>query len=286
MKRIAALASTAFLSLTLAPATVAQERLGPLAGGRLVSLGSSFAAGSGFGPIQPNTPQRCGRSTENYATLLAETLRMALVDVSCGGATTAHVLGPWDELPPQIDAVTADTDLVTITIGGNDIGYVGYLIAESCKVRGAILMGAADAVCPVVPPPDEAAYVKLEADLRAIAAQVKTRAPNARLVFVQYLAMVPKAACADVPLTPQAAQTARTIASRLAQITARAARATGATLFDGDKIRSRHMPCGADEDWAAAWPESFKPGDTYPWHPTRAGHAAIARQLAIRLARK
>lgn len=286
MRRFAALASAAFLSAALAHPAMAQEKPGPLAGGRLVALGSSFAAGSGFGPTQPNTPQRCGRSAENYAMVLAETLRMALVDVSCGGATTAHVLGPWNELPPQIDALTADTDLVTITIGGNDIGYVGYLIAESCKTRGPIPMGAADAVCPVVTPPDAAAYTRLEADMQAIAAQVKARAPNARLVFVQYLAMVPKAACADVPLTPQAAQTARAIAARLAQITARVARANGATLFDGDRIAARHMPCGADEDWVAAWPANFKPGDTFPWHPTRAGHAAIARQLAIRLTRR
>lgn len=47
-----------------------------------------------------------------------------LVDVSCGGATTAHILGAWSELAPQIDAVTSDTKLVTVTIGGNDLNYV------------------------------------------------------------------------------------------------------------------------------------------------------------------
>jgi len=100
---------------------------------RYVAMGSSFAAGSGFGPIKPGTPQRCGRSTENYAAVLAAQLDLALIDVACGGSTTVHVLGPWNELPPQIDAVTAETALVTITIGGNDIGYVGYLLGQSCQ---------------------------------------------------------------------------------------------------------------------------------------------------------
>ena len=39
----------------------------------------------------------------------------------------AHVLAPWNELPAQIDAVTPDTRLVTITIGGNDLNYIGNL---------------------------------------------------------------------------------------------------------------------------------------------------------------
>jgi lysophospholipase L1-like esterase len=249
----------------------------------MVALGSSFAAGSGDAPIKPDTPKRCGRSWENYATLLAEQLRMVLVDATCGGATTAHVLGPWNELPPQVDAVTADTDLVTITAGGNDIGYVGYLIAESCKQRGPILLGGADAVCPVVQPPGEAAYTRLLRDLRAIATQVSAKAPGVKLVFVQYLPMVPRRACADVPLSSAAAKTAREIAQRLSDVTAQVARETGSVLHDAGDTATPHLPCGKEQAWVSAWPVNYKQGDTFPWHPTRAGHAAIARDLAARL---
>jgi lysophospholipase L1-like esterase len=280
-KRLLA-AATVACSLVLAPAALAQSKDGPLAGGRYVAMGSSFAAGSGFGPIKPGTPTRCGRSFENYPTLLAEALRMVLIDVTCGGATTANILGPWNELPPQIAAVNADTDLVTITIGGNDIGYVGYLIAESCKVRGPILLGGANAVCPEARAPDDAAYAKLEADLRAIAAEVRSRAPRARLVFVQYLAMVPKEPCVDVPLTREAAETARDIGRRLAEVTAKVARQADAIVFEADKLASKRLPCGSHEAWVAGWPADYKPGDTFPWHPTRAGHAVIAREVAAR----
>ncbi len=68
----------------------------------------------------------------SYSRLLAAQLRLRLTDASCGGATTAHVLAPWNELPAQIDAVTSDTRLVTITIGGNDLNYMGVLFAASC----------------------------------------------------------------------------------------------------------------------------------------------------------
>jgi lysophospholipase L1-like esterase len=270
----------ALLCAALATAGQAEDNPGPLAGGRYVAMGSSFAAGSGFGQIKYGSPQRCGRSFENYATLTAEALRMLLVDVSCGGATTAHVLGAWNELPPQIEAVTADTRLVTITIGGNDIGYVGYLIAESCKVRGPILLGAAGTVCPEVPAPGDAVYAKLENDLRAIANEVKRRAPNARLVFVQYLPMIPKRACADVPLSSGAARTAKAIGVRLFEVTAKVAKETGASSVGTVEVPGKRLPCGSDDRWVQGWPADYKTGETFPWHPTREGHAALAQELA------
>ena len=70
-----------------------------------------------------------------------------MVDVSCSGATTAHILKRWGGLPPQIDAVTPAARLVTVTIGGNDVGYVGGLMAASCDADAASLSAAAAAMC-------------------------------------------------------------------------------------------------------------------------------------------
>lgn len=284
MKRVAILAAgAAMFALTLGAPAWAQGEPGPFAGGRYVAMGSSFAAGSGFGPIKHGTPARCGRAFDNYATLVAEALHMLLVDVSCGGATTTHVLGPWKELPPQIEAVTPDTQLVTITVGGNDIGYVGYLISQSCKTRGPIMLGEAGTVCPEVAAPDDAAYAKLEADLRAIAGEVRGRAPKAKLLFVQYLPMVPMQACANVPLSPEAAETGRNIGKRLFEVTERVARETGAATIGTVNIARKRLPCGGATAWVQGWPADFKPGDTFPWHPTRAGHSALAGQIAAKL---
>lgn len=270
------------VSLAGCAAGPAPDAAHPPAKARYVALGSSFAAGSGFGPIKPDTPQRCGRSTENYAALLAAQMDLALTDVTCGGATTAHVLGPWNELPPQIDAVTADTKLVTVTIGGNDIGYVGYLIGQSCKQRGPMKIPGGTLPCLDTEAPGDAEYQRLEADLRALASAVKARAPQARFAFVQYFPMVPDTLCDAVPLSPTAAEAARAIGSNLARITAKVAQESGSIVIPVDTIDEAHMPCGVDP-WVTAYPADFKPGDAFPWHPTRAGHAAIAKALAERL---
>jgi hypothetical protein len=96
--------------------------------GRYVALGSSMAAGPGIRPRAPGAPFRSGRSARNYAHLVAEQLNLDLVDVTFSGAATAHVLAERQRgAPPQIRALDGSEELVTITIGGNDVGYVPLL---------------------------------------------------------------------------------------------------------------------------------------------------------------
>src|SRR6478736_963788 len=87
-----------------------------------VSLGSSLA--SGFGIANQSTS--CGRSDKSYGPLVAAKYGLQLVDVSCGAATIPNVLDtPQGTNPPQIDAVPANAKLITLGLGGNDIGYNG-----------------------------------------------------------------------------------------------------------------------------------------------------------------
>ncbi len=123
-------------------------------GAHYVAMGSSFAAGPGITASADQPPNRCTRSADNYAHQLARRRGLTLTDVSCGGATTAHLLGPWGELPPQLDALRPETRLVTVTIGGNDVGYIGGLIRASCLSRAGATVGA----CPQVPAPTEQAW--------------------------------------------------------------------------------------------------------------------------------
>src|ERR1700733_10139344 len=99
---------------------------------RYVALGSSMAAGPGIGPPAPGAPFGSGRSARNYAHLVAQRLNLDLVDVTFSGATTAHVLAERQRSArPQIEALNGSEELVTITIGGNDVGYVPLLMAAS-----------------------------------------------------------------------------------------------------------------------------------------------------------
>ena len=180
--------------------------------------------------------------------------------------------------------MTADTRLVTISIGGNDVNYVGNLFAASCEQRGSALVDGSPLPCEAAPPPAEADYQRLEANLRVIARDVKARAPQPRVVFVQYVTLVPHTLCEATPVSPAAARQAREVAARLSQATVSAAKAEGAMVLEADALSAHHTPCD-DEPWAIGFPDASDPADGLPWHPNRAGHAAIATALAERLGR-
>ena len=258
------------------------ESAGTPTGGRYVAMGSSFASGPGLGSPKPGTPARCMRTFANYPTLLAERLRLTLFDVSCSGATTEHVLGPWNELPAQINAVTPGTELVTVTIGGNDLNYVGGLLGASCGADGMMAIAGNSFACPSKTVPTEADYLKVEANLREIARQVHERAPKAKLVFVPYVTLVPDALCEATPISVEDAATARAIAERLAALTATVARETRSMLVPIDELSKGHTPCDA-EPWAAGFPRDYDGSQGAPWHPNFAGMRATADALAARL---
>lgn len=247
-------------------------------GARYVALGSSYAAGTGIGGIKPDTPQRCARSPLNYATLLASRLDLMLDDQTCGGATTANILGPWGELPAQIDAVNAQTRLVTVTIGGNDVGYVMNLFAASCRAEDGFTLEGVKRPCPSLRPPTASDYARLETGLRQIAQEVARRAPQARLIFVQYVSLVPSTPCAALSLSPEGAVVTREIGQKLAEVTARAAKAEGAEVLSVNVLSYGHTPCDA-QPWSVG-PQPLGAAANTPWHPNAAGHAAIAASLA------
>lgn len=275
--------SAALIAAALLASGCAHSASIPLpAGARYVNMGSSFAAGAGTGSAPEGSPARCYRSRANYAHLLAARLGLQLDDVSCGGATSAHLLNAWNELPAQIDAVTGDTALVTITVGGNDIAYAGNLIAASCA-QGEVIRVAGMAVpCPPAFPVSEEAYLTLERNLRQIAEQVRSRAPTARIVFIQYVTLVPQTQCPQTRFTEEEAVQLRAVGVRLAEITARAAAAGGAEVLRIDELSRSHTPCDA-EPWSLGLPADYVETMGAPWHPNRRGMDAIAEALEHQL---
>lgn len=250
-------------------------------GAAYVAMGSSYAAGAGIGPLQPGSPERCQRTTNNYPSLLAQHLTLKLTDVSCGGATTAHLLSAWNELPAQLDAVTGEARLVTVTIGGNDINYMGALFGGSC--RAGVVVSRADP-CPPPVHPDAGQYAQLESALTSIAKEVARRAPRATLVFVQYLTAVPEQPCAATAITPQDAANGREIGRRLAGITARVAATQGAMVLPADEMSRNHTACDT-EPWSHGLNVGYDSRQGAPWHPAPAGHAAVAAALGRLLQR-
>ena len=271
----------AFLPLAMSCASLpASPAISP--GAHYVAMGSSFAAGAGIGPNKPGTPERCNRATNNYASLLAARMGLMLDDQSCGGATTAHLLHAWEELPAQLSAVRADTRLVTITVGGNDLNYMGLLFTASCDPAVGMTRGGETSPCPASPPtPSDADYAALKENLVQIVHAIHAVAPAARVVFVQYVSLVPEQLCDATPIDEVTAQQARVLAHRLAEVTARAAQESGAEVLAADALSAAHTVCDPQPFARGFSPTASAPGA--PWHPTAQGHAAIADALTAML---
>ena len=267
----ARMASAAAALLALAGAAASAEPA------RYVAMGSSFAAGPGITRPADQTPDGCGRSADNYAHQLARRRGLNLVDVSCSGAVTASLLQPWKGHPAQIDALTTDTRLVTVTIGGNDVGYIAGLGAGACRFLAPKAADAgAPGKCPAASTAREDAYTELAAQMKRIAEAVRARAPSARLVFVDYPAVLPASgSCAMTPLSAADADASRTVARRVVEITRQAALESGATYVAASALSTGHDVCGS-----APWMNGFPvPAGVAAFHLNLAGMTAIADAL-------
>jgi len=266
------------LALTVAACSSSPEKASLEPGDTYVAMGSSYAAGPGITTYPEDPAGPCYRSADNYAHQLARRLGLKLIDASCSGATTAHILGPRDDIPPQLDALTPDTKLVTVTIGGNDIGYVARLGAASCEGLASVTGEAG--TCRTLPAePTQEDYAALKARMAEIAAEVRKRSPEARLVFVDYLTVLPPEGqlCAATPLSQEQAALVNDMAWRLAQLTADAAQETGADILKASGLSATHDACSEDA-WMTAYPLPDAPV-AVPYHPNLEGMTAVANGL-------
>jgi lysophospholipase L1-like esterase len=172
-----------------------------------VALGDSYTADVLSGPLPPTTkfvPIGCAQSSADYPHQLAQLLHVTQFhDSSCGSATTADMTQPQSvpfggTASPQLGAVNPSVDLVTIGIGGNDVGFVND--AESClnlvpiPIPGAPegLGGscAAQFTAGGVDQIDQA--IKATAPkIATVLQEIRQRAPDARILLVNYLDAVP-----------------------------------------------------------------------------------------------
>ncbi|ORJ61083.1 hydrolase [Mycobacterium simiae] len=238
-----------------------------------------MAAGPGIRPQAPDAPRWSGRSARNYPHLVAERMNFALVDVTFSGATTAHILAERQhDAPPQITALDGSEDLVTVTIGGNDVGYVPLLMAAALPRPARRLPVLGGRIAGLL---DRDARDRELADvfdsLCAIGNAVRHRAPGARVLFVDYLTMLPPAGIAAPPLSDADADIGRHVAGALEELTARAATATGCEVVAAAAASRDHHAWSA-EPWTTT-PAKFVvplPGRPAPLHPNAAGMRAVA----------
>lgn len=279
------------LTVALGAAAVAATAIGvtapsaSAAGEKYVALGDSMASGPLIPDITGNVG--CGRSTHNYAHELAATLGVAeLRDVTCSGAETKHmtesqslsVAGvPTGTAPPQFDALSADTDLVTLTIGGNDAGLVG--IAEDCvnldptatPCKDRYTQGGVDQVAQRV----DAAGPRIAAVLDGI----HQRSPHARVLVTGYGLYIKPHGCWPVqPVLPVDADYLQGNVDRLNNVIATQAAAHGAEYVDVRTPSAGHDAC---QSASTKWVEGYVPvNPAAPLHPNQRGEENYARIIA------
>ncbi|QII07794.1 SGNH/GDSL hydrolase family protein [Rhodococcoides fascians A25f] len=257
----------------------------------MVALGSSFAAGPGIEPVVDDKAMRSGR---NYAHLVAEDLGAALTDATVSGATTATILEKKQRVSttrfaPQIDAVRTSTDLVTITVGGNDLGYLGALLGCAAANRVAHRWYGRPAgwlfrkVLSKKDITDGLVSDTTDSVVRIID-EVRRRAPHARVVMVDYVPIVDDTTVPSdtVPLTAEEIAFARNVSATLSDIYLAAGAKTGAEIVSASSFESGHGT-GAAQPWV----HGFRPNGLLAgsFHPTTEGMRAAA-DLVLELLRR
>lgn len=248
-------------------------------GSGYVAMGSSFGAGPGLVPRVEGSPRRAGRSTVNYPHLVAAARGLALTDVTFSGATTADFLGPSAAgVPAQLDAVEPSTRLVTITGGGNDIGYIGALTMASMPALVRALPSPRRAVAAWTDTATmDSRFDALRISLTTVVSGIRARAPHAAIVLVDYLTILPPENALitgrmDAAITNWARGTAQQLSETFRFV---ADAEECAFLAVGDASRDHHA-------WSAQpWTHHFRYSSRggAPIHPNVAGMRAVAGML-------
>lgn len=247
-----------------------------------VALGSSFAAGAGLGDLQPDSPLMCARSIGGYPPRLAKLLKIPSVDMSCGGAVTTHLLSGGQFFQGrQLRVIGPITELVTITVGGNDAGYVGDLSMLAARNSGSLFGWGVRQFWSGPKSTAQRDFPGLERTLVALVTTIRARAPKARVVIATYPTIVPASGtCTSIGLSEAEAAAMRQAGDQLAAATRAAARKGGAIVVDMHTLGAKHDACSVTP-WVRGWAN----GGIAPFHPTAAGAQATAEAIARTLTR-
>jgi lysophospholipase L1-like esterase len=239
-------------------------------GARYVALGSSFAAGTG---IPQTSGGLCLRSDHSYPNLVAAALDLTLADVTCSSATAANLHDtPQNGVAPQIDAVTPDTALISLTVGGNDLGY--STLAGECATPSA-------PPCSLDASALDAKAERLRADLESLITDLQERAPSAVIVLVTYAKVANPPECRALGFDADEAIVVESMGEALQGVLLDVASATGVLRADPYAASDGHGPCASDGE---RWIEGLVAKGSVPYHPNALGHEAMAQLVLDALA--
>ncbi|MGW2491326.1 SGNH/GDSL hydrolase family protein [Streptomyces sp. NPDC001606] len=178
-----------------------------------VALGDSYTAGviRAAGDVFEVPRDGCERTDRSYPQVIDRDLGglFELTNVSCGAATIENVTDtpqypigrhmpplsedpdyPFPPVPPQSEAVGPDTDVITVGVGGNTLGFADILM--KCPQLGGESDGKGtpckDALGAGIP----ARLKKVREEYDRMLRVLHERAPHAKILAVGYPTIVPK----------------------------------------------------------------------------------------------
>ncbi|MFX1757121.1 SGNH/GDSL hydrolase family protein [Rhodococcus sp. As11] len=287
LRRAGVIACAAITFVVAGAACAGTEETAPAADYEsYVALGDSFTAGPGIPPQTEGDP--CGRSGSNYPTLVAAGLGIDnFVDASCGAATSLDFAMPQTTfrggtVPPQYDSLRPDTELVTVGIGGNDIGLVQ--LALGCVNLSAPPEGASCAITNTTGGADrvDATIDAFAPTYTTVIDEIRRRSPEARIVLVGYPTGIRDGGCfPDQRIWPEDATYLQEKIDRLNTVMREQAEAADADYVDLRSSSRDHDVCAAPE---TRWMAGLQPAaGSIPLHPNAAGHRNAADQVLAAL---
>ncbi|MBA8825729.1 lysophospholipase L1-like esterase [Saccharopolyspora lacisalsi] len=230
----------------------------PSAGGttetlEYVALGDSYASGVGIGEYYPESGD-CKRSPKAYPALAAD--RSGVDDfgfAACGGAVTTDVR------TEQLDALSSGTDVVTVSVGGNDAGFAS--VVTSCVI-------GPDKSCDMaVDQAETFATGQLPGLLTDTYAAIAEAAPKAEVIAVGYPRLFELGSCETV-LSEFERQRLNDAADTLDEVIEQQARAAGFVFTGVRDSFAGHGACGAQP-----WINGLTSPISESFHPNAMGHA-------------
>ena len=276
------LAASAVVVTLSAPTAAARSTEAPsTAGPAYVALGDSYASGAGLAGVKD---AECDRATGSYPSLISKFaslvgLNHTFDDVTCSGATTNNYWNPQGSKAPQADALTHRTRLVTLTMGGNDVGFSSVL-ATCARVAATDREGTPCKQHFTADGKDVLAdrVATMEGRVHDVLADIKRRSPHAKVIVVGYPALFPDdgVGCAEVPFAKGDFAYLRDTTKQANAALRRQATADGVNASYADTYTPTvgHDMCRPREE---RWVESLTPAaDTAAAHPNASGQFAMA----------
>ncbi|MFG2834281.1 SGNH/GDSL hydrolase family protein [Streptomyces zaomyceticus] len=221
------------------------------AGERYVALGDSYSSGVGAGSYLSDSGG-CKRSSRSYPALWsAANAPSSFSFVACSGATSTTVRNS------QLGSLNSSTSLVSVSAGGNDIGFA--------DIMGVCVLQSDQACINAVNAGTSKTRNQLPGQLDQLYSNIKSRSPQARVMVLGYPRLYKLGSCV-VGIGDTKRKALDEAADTLNSVISQRAAAAGFRFIDVRGAFGGHEICSGD-----AWIHSTRIPVDESYHPNSKG---------------